>query len=310
MWSQFSPVTPYFSQNTESTFAQITQFGLARYDHTMQFRDKRLRQRHLGRMNAVRLGCWVFCFACGAAETNGLYDPDAGHIWNRVHRVLHSRVLDGRSYGSHGLDPLLWLDTEYLLTNDSHRNALTVLDEFLSRRAERMITVTDPLQRAVFQHDLWAVFDWSDNPDPRRKHSVERRALQERLVQIMSRVALSRAEIERLPDNLAEAVKANAVPNLPADLFKVGGPWVCLCRSSGSPTASRHTGEFSRPPLFLSFLRLPGGRQQTLAYLEKLREYAEPWLLERDLPYAAPRIVTNPALPQFPPGTTVALVVE
>jgi hypothetical protein len=24
--------------------------------------------------------------------------------------------------------------------------------------------ITDPLRRAIFQHDLWEVFDWSDGP--------------------------------------------------------------------------------------------------------------------------------------------------
>jgi hypothetical protein len=258
-------------------------------------------------MNVVRFGCWVLFLACvAAAQTNRVYDPDPGHIWNRVHQVLHSRTVGGRSYGSDEPDPLLWPETEHLLTGDSHRQALAVLDEFLSRHGERMIT--DPLRRAVFQHDLWAVFDWSDNPNPRGEHPIERRALQERLAQLILRVALNRAEIERLPDNLAQAAAGNELPNIPKDLFQVDSPWVCLCRRGGTPTAARHTSEFSGRSFFLPFLRLPGGRERTLAYLRSLREYAEPWLLERDLSDASPRIVTNPALPQFPPGTRVALV--
>lgn len=256
--------------------------------------------------NSMRFAYWVlFLVSVAAAQGPSLYDPHPEQIWNRVHGVLHVRVAEnGQAYGSDGLDPLLWRETEYLLSGDSHRQALAVLDEFLSRRAEGMIT--DSVRRAVFQHDLWAVFDWLDNLVPGHEHAAERGALQERLAQLIRRVALNRAEIERLPDNLAEAAAAS-LPNLPADLFQADGPWVCLCRRGSAPTAARHTSEFSGRSFFVAFLKLPGGREQTLAYLESLREYPEPWLLERDVSNAPPRIVTNPALPQFPPGTRLAL---
>jgi len=107
-----------------------------------------------------RLIYFVLCatsFAAGGQPE--LYNPDPTFIWNRVHRMLHSRLLTNipQEYGSDNLEPPLWPETQYLLTGESHRHALVLLDEFLIKHAERI--VTDPLHRAIFQHDLWVVFD-------------------------------------------------------------------------------------------------------------------------------------------------------
>ncbi len=61
---------------------------------------------------------------------------------------------------------------------------------------------------------------------------------------------------------------------------------------------------FSGRSRFLAFMRVPGGRAATLAYVRKLRASPEAPLLLRD---SAP-ILLNLALPQFSVGTQVALV--
>jgi hypothetical protein len=62
--------------------------------------------------------CVALLASCALAQQPGPYNPDPNHIWNRVHRVLHVRVAgDGREYGLDELDPLLWLETDYLLRN-------------------------------------------------------------------------------------------------------------------------------------------------------------------------------------------------
>jgi hypothetical protein len=254
----------------------------------------------------MRVTCWAALLAsCALAQQPGPYNPDPNHIWNRVHRVLHVRVADdGREYGLDELDPLLWLETNYLLTGESHRRALAVLDEFLASHAERLIA--DPLRRAIFQRDLWAIFDWSDNTDPRHGGIDARRALQVRLARLMQRVALTTAEIERLPDNFTEAAEANVLPNLPDGLFKPEGPWVPLIPRGGEPAALAHTSGFGGRSVFHVFLQLPGGREETLAYLKRLSEYPEPWVLKRDTNES--RIVPSPLLPQFASRTQVVLM--
>src|SRR5918996_4909451 len=61
-----------------------------------------------------------------------VYDPDPSHLWNQVFRQFYRRVSqDGKEYGMDELDPLLWFDTTYLLEENSHQDAVQVLDEFL-----------------------------------------------------------------------------------------------------------------------------------------------------------------------------------
>jgi hypothetical protein len=115
-----------------------------------------------------------------------LYNPDANHIWNRLYRSLYRRVgVDGQEYGYDELDPLLWYSTKYLLNQPANELALADLEEFLSTHAERVIT--DPLQRAIMQRDLWAIFDWTTES---QINSPEKLKLQNKLALVIKRLAL------------------------------------------------------------------------------------------------------------------------
>ena len=238
-----------------------------------------------------------------------VFDPNPNHIWNRTYACLFVRSgPDGTDYGADSPDPLLWAETRHLLTGDSHRRALTCLDEFLGSRAEHLIQ--DPAERAVLQHDLWAVFDWVNlGVDLPR----ERLELEIRLAAAIRRLALTSEQVRRLPDNYAAAEAARQFaqiyaphnprePFLPPDLFRPDGPWICLSAFSDKPTALSHFTGRSR---FLVFMRLPGGRDATLAYLHGLRASSEPPLL---LDRSSMPVLLNLALPQFPIGTQLALV--
>jgi len=240
--------------------------------------------------------------------TAAIFDSYPNHIWNRTHSCLFVRhSADGTEFGADTLDPLLWQRTEYLLTGESHDRALACLDEFLRTHAERM--VQDPLKRAIFQRDLWAVFDWAAAGDDQPE---QRRELEIRLAEVMRRVAITPEQVRRLPDTYAAAVAARKFateydprnpeqPFLPAELFRSDGPWVCLSAYSEEPTAIVHFIGRSR---FLVFMRLPGGRDATLSYIQKLRSGADLPLLRNG---SDPEFL-NLALPQFPVGTQVALV--
>jgi hypothetical protein len=200
-------------------------------------------------------------------------------------------------------------------TRDAHREALAVLDEFLDKNGEKLIR--DPLRRALLQRDLWALFDsfadpiwshwWPDRKDPSPPlYSRERRALLVRLAKILPRLALTRKQIRQLPDNYAEALKASTTPTafdperkgaffLPGDLWKDDGPWVALSETGEQPLARDHIRFFGGRSAFLVFLRLPGGRQQTLDYVKRLSKHVE-------------STEKNAVSPQFPPRTQVALV--
>src|SRR6266550_982399 len=141
-----------------------------------------------------------------ATESWKLYDPDPNHVWNRLYRSLFGRTGgDGREYGYDELEPLLWSNTKYLLTNPANQQAISVLDEFLSTHAERKIR--DPLKRAILQRDLWAVFDWTAKL---QNDSAARTNLQNKLVQVMKRLALAPDEIAAMPANYKQAVEYKA----------------------------------------------------------------------------------------------------
>jgi hypothetical protein len=237
-----------------------------------------------------------------------VFDPDPNHIWNRTYACLSLRQsADGTDYGADALDPLLWWQTRYLLTGDSHRRVLACLDDFLLSHAER--TVQDPLKHVILQRDLWAVFDWAAAGDDLPQ---QRRELEVRLADAIRRLALTSEQARVLPDTYAAAVATQQFalaydprnpqqPFLPPELFRSDGPWVCLSGYSEEPTAIVH---FSGRSRFLIFMRLPGGRDATLAYIQKLRSSSEPPLLISD----SGAMLLNLALPQFPVGTQVALV--
>ncbi len=219
--------------------------------------------------------------------TWNVYDPDPNHIWNRVFRQFYRRTTkDGKEYGLGELDPLLWHDTTYLLDGDSHEQATQVLDEFLATSAENLID--DSLKRAMFQRDLWAVFDWvafqSDT------YPSQRMALKTRLAQVIQRVALTKEQIVSLPDNYALAVKSGAFPTtfqednpevafLPHDLFKPDSAWVPMGREGG-PIAMAHTEGFPflGRSVFLVFIRTPGGQKSTLDFIHSLNVERRPVL--------------------------------
>jgi len=210
-------------------------------------------------------------------------------------------------YGADGLDPPLWPETRYLLTGDSQRDALACLDSFLHSDVEH--AVRDPLKRAIFQHDLWAVFDWVAAGED---FAGERRGLEKRLAQAIRRLALTKKQIRTLPNTYGLTVAQGqfaaeydhrdpSQPFLPPDLFRSNGPWVCISAFGDQPTAIAH---FSGRSRFLVFMRLPAGRQATLEYLQKLRSWPEPPIVTS----GSGGSLLNLSVPQFPAGTEVALV--
>jgi hypothetical protein len=254
-----------------------------------------------------------------AEKAVALYDANPAHIWNRLYETLLIREgPTGTKYGADSLDPLLWLQTKHLLAQPSHERALRVLDEFLQSHAENLIQ--DPVKRAILQHDLWAVFDWSvyggSEEEGGTSYDKERRELQSRLAEVLRGLALTPKEIEALPDNYGQAVSSGTFAKaydpahrerafLPPDLFEPGGPWVSVGGNGQEPAAIDHVSTFSGRSRFLIFIHLPGGRQSTLDYLRTLWNFPQPWIPRKPQNEQAE---VNHDLPQFPAGTQVALV--
>jgi hypothetical protein len=240
-----------------------------------------------------------------------VYDSNPTHIWNQLFSELFIRQdREGRKYGVDELDPLLWTETRFLLSEPSHGSALRILDEFLKAQGQNQ--VHDSVKKAVMEHDLWAVFDWSAREQD--NYPAERRDLQIRLAEVLHRLTLSKNEIASLPDNYEAAVKSGEFAQqydpenrnrafLPPDLFQTDGSWVCIQGSLG-PVAKLHVMEFSGRSRFIEFIRLPQGRKATLDYLHALRDYPDPWGRQT----VGDRVDSSRAVPQFPAGTELALV--
>jgi hypothetical protein len=240
-----------------------------------------------------------------------VYDSNPDHLWNRLHRAFYVRMArNGEEYGHDELDPLLWSETKHLLIAPSHQHAIKLLDEFLSVNGSAL--VTDPLKRAMLQRDLWAIFDWSEQTS--LSYPREAEALQSKLALVIRSIALSREQIQALPDNYVDAVRAKVFAAqydperretafLPPDLFQPDGPWVCVGARGDQPVAPSHAYAFSGRSVFLIFIRLPEGRSSTLNYLEKLQGF--PVFIHGRNPNWRSQ---NPNLPQFPVGAQLALV--
>jgi hypothetical protein len=259
--------------------------------------------------------CWHISLR--AAGTTGLFYSDPRHISNRLYRQLHvRRDSSGKEHGFDALDPLLWNDTNYLLDAKSWSRTLALADEFLRTHAERQIT--NPTKRAILQRDVWAIFDWVDQPD--LPHQAERRELMERLAAIVRRLALVQNELTQLPDTYVRALQNHefpaaydaANPNqafLPPDLFDPNGPWVCLGAPDHGLAAPLHDSSFTARSVFFVFARLPGGRAATLEYFKRLAELKVPLFVSmREPGWPQPMEVWNPQVPQFPVGTEFALI--
>jgi hypothetical protein len=261
-------------------------------------------------MKAALLGlglliCSAVALAAKTIPASTAYDANPQHLWNQLNSALFARVApEGTVYGLDELDILYWQGTEHLLTEPSHSAAVQVLDRFIQAHGERLIR--DPFKRVLMQRDLWELFDWAAMPGE-TTHPAQRAELEERLATIIRRLALSDAEIAALPDNYATAAPN---PDLPRGLFAPDGDWI-TARSNDStfrPLALRHTEAFNGHSVFLVMVRLPQGRQQTVDYLNSLRDFDGPLVYARQQMNGPRHLVINPDVPQFPAGTEWALV--
>lgn len=221
-----------------------------------------------------------------AAEAAGdsLYSPDPQHLWNRLHAAFYQREVETTakgqrlSLGPDVLDPPLGVHPRYLLDDPPFAKCDAVLDEFLAAHGEK--NFTDPLTRALLQRDLWAVFDLLQteretternfgeiSPAVTPVHREHRATLSRKVARVIAALALSRAELEGLPDTYAQAVKAGAFPGdaavtagqskadyLPADLFAENSPWIEV---TGGEGLLQHTVAVDGRSVFRVFYRPP-----------------------------------------------------
>lgn len=273
----------------------------------------------------VAFSLTVRLMALDTTEANTIYDPNPKHLWNRLNETLFDRVApDGKHFGLDELDILYWANTTNLLSDSSHRQAISVLDEFINTHGEKLIA--DPVKRALLQRDLWQLFDWTtfhhERPNNFHRNFTQNfpdasRELQFRLALILRRLALTTKEIAALPNNYS-ATDAGKLPELPHHLFDNNGDWVNLGISTViSDIAPTHTHNFGSRSGFSVLVRVPENRDAALGYLNTLRNFAfenHTWTYRANQNAVGwangPKEILdlNESIPQFPTNTEWALV--
>lgn len=187
----------------------------------------------------------------------------------------------GVSHGRNEVGPLIYARSGFPFDDETFPGLTSALEQFnaLSRRE---IEAYGLVKRALLQRHLWVVFDatmWSDYMPA--THMDRRLASQKLLAKLIRRLALTKAEIRTLPDTRAATIECGEFPAahdpadrfspfLPAGLYSRGGSWVCLGKVDHAFTDHGNMARWRS--VFLQFLRLPGGRQATLEYIEKLND--------------------------------------
>ena len=251
-----------------------------------------------------------------------LYDPDPTALWNRVRASLLGSVSPGDVLDL-GMTTSKKDYYKLAYPGASNARALAVLREFDQAALPPNI---NPLHRAVMQRDLLAVFHYALKLRDASDAVPEFQAIIRALAKGIQKVALSEAEIRKLPDNYAlAAAKPEAAhafdptaPKafLPKDLLADDGEWIAVQDAQKERSITPvHDQEFKSSAVFEVRMRHPQGRKAGLDYLAHLPG------LPRMLSLGLSRMGTGTLklnegpektapVPEgeFPPGTAWALI--
>jgi hypothetical protein len=262
-----------------------------------------------------------------------LYDADPQHLWNRMYAAFYirPRVLPAtegqpeviRYEGGDVIEFLAWGRTTYWSSAAVSARVTPLIDEFLNEDGAKLLT--DPLKRAVFQHDLWAVYDHLIDQNIKRKGNLETRqrrdSLCRKLASCIQQLALSSDELEKLPDTYELAIASGdfasrhnfdaTVNYLPHGLLTNRAEWVeidfyfpKMHEDIMDRFVSLHARSLQGRSHYRIFYRFPKGRQQAVDYLKSLEELEIDWKRAAQFGFLPP--LTNG--PPTPVGTEVALL--
>ena len=222
-----------------------------------------------------------------------LYDPDPGHIANRLYKALFTWKADEDAAPTHWPKQKVAMDVATLRA---------LLDELLQLNVAKEFP--DPTKRLFLQRDLWLTFDWlAQQPSG---VAADYPVIQRKLARCIQHLALPSSKLRQLPDNYTDQLGTDAFPIeydranpngpfLPGGLWLRSGPWIMIGdRDTRSVLASQHLDFFRGHNTYMVFMRLPAGRDATIAYLNKLSTAA----------------MSRSKLPELPEGTQVALVAQ
>lgn len=251
-----------------------------------------------------RLACAaLFCLFAGSLLTGRVCEAEEpSDPYDVLYDVIMTRYgPDGKAYGMNESTPSIFKESNFPFDDRTYNKLHTALDAFAALPQEKIETYSD-IRRAIMQRHLWQLFDatlpfrwigvqssWS------RNHPGRRDAARPKIASLIQRLALTKAQILALPDTRAVTVEAGGFPPqhdpqdalkpfLSPDLYAKDSSWVGI--GFADPPSPFHQNKVKFRSAFVSFMRLPGGRTETLDYLARLK----------------------PKYEQFPVGTQFALI--
>lgn len=234
--------------------------------------------------------------ASGEENSVALADaPDAADPYDTLYDVLMTRNgPDGKAYAQNETSPSIFSWSEFPFDDKTFDKFNAALSAFAALPQEDIDEYND-VKRALLQRHLWKVFDttfnwdwkpdwwWSGRKAFPKTHLDRRIAVQPPIVALLRKLALTKEQILGLPNPLAATMNSGGFatahdtadqfkPFLPTDLYAEESSWICLGEDKEPIPASQHTNKSSSRSMFLQFIRLPGGRAETLEYLERIKK--------------------------------------
>jgi hypothetical protein len=262
-----------------------------------------------------------------------VYNADPDHLWNRAFAALYTRrsriahrpggVPVERIEGGDVIDFLAWGGSDYWSSPETTARLGRLFDDLLS--GNNLELIDDPLKRAVFLRDLWAAYDHYSEQNMRRNGSLDTRrrrdVLCRKLARAIESLALTKVEIDELPDTYAAALKSGAFSRahggdaqsdyLPHGLLTNPDEWVeidfyqpDLHEDLADRFITLHSRAYRGRSYFRVFYRFPGGRKQLSAYLKQLDAVGVDWRQAAQNGF----MLLKADAPQIPTGTQFALV--
>ena len=225
---------------------------------------------------------------------------DAADPYDTLYDVIMTRFgPEGNAYAENETTPAIFNSSSFPFGDKTYTKLNAALDAFAALPQSKVQAYSD-VQRALLQRHLWKLFDvalpirWERRSATgevrsfvrQRRNSGRREAAQPKIASLIRRLALPRERILALPDTLAATVKSGGFPQrhdpdnllepfLPGDPRSKDDSWVCLGEIGHSIPADAHSTKFRWRSAFLSFMRAPGGRAETLKCIEKINREDE-----------------------------------
>ncbi len=194
--------------------------------------------------------------------------------------ILHRNSKDGKIHGSDEAAPLIYENSNFPFDPISFKTFEPALKAF-DRLPDATIQKYSPVKRVLLQQHLLMVYH---GVFPKLNSSFNvpnnnRVKVIARLSSLMRRLGLTKKEIQALPHTGRATIQSGKFPSkltsndsqkpfLPDDLFSKKSDWVCVGKTSG--TKNRFVAFTDRSSAIFQFVKVPGGRFETLKSIEAL----------------------------------------